>query len=142
MKTSLQTSLITVSSSLNSTTLKFKSLFENQKRELLLANHFSNGEFSVKQDELSDEMDLATSELDQTLRIKIRSREASMLKKIDLALSKIKDGTFGICECCDEQIELSRLEVRPVAGLCLGCKEIEENSESKQASGKIVRRIA
>jgi DnaK suppressor protein len=121
---------------------KFKAIFENQKLEILSANHFTSEEFTLKQDDLTDEMDLATSTLDQGLRIKIRSRETSMLKKIDLALAKIQDGSFGVCECCEERISLSRLEARPVAELCLACKELEESSESKIASGKIVRRIA
>jgi DnaK suppressor protein len=122
--------------------LKFKSLFENQKRELLIAHGMIADQFAVQADDLTDEMDFASAELDQSLRIKIRSRENHLIKKIDLALLKIQAGTFGVCECCEEDIELSRLEVRPVADLCLRCKEVEEVTEAKSSSGKLVRRVA
>ena len=58
-------------------------------------------------------LDLSSAELEQGMRMRLKSREALFLKKIDEALDKIQAGTFGICACCDESIELSRLEVRP-----------------------------
>lgn len=115
---------------------KFKKLFEDQKAALIYSNKFVNEEFSVSTDEMSDEIDLSSAELEQGMRMRLRSREALFMKKIDEALEKIQAGTFGVCECCDHDIELSRLEVRPTANLCLSCKEEEEMREIRSADGR------
>ena len=52
-----------------------------------------------------------------------------MLTKLDLALKKITDGTFGVCEICDEPIGKKRLEARPETTLCIKCKEDQEREE-------------
>ena len=52
-----------------------------------------------------------------------------MLKKIDKTLNKIDAGTFGVCERCEEPISIKRLEARPVAELCINCKEEVERVE-------------
>jgi len=116
--------------------LKFKKLFEDQKTGLLYSYKLMNEEFNLKSDDLSDEVDLASAELEQSMRMRLRSREALYMKKINEALEKIQAGTFGICECCEEEIEFSRLEVRPTANLCLSCKEIEEMREAQSADGR------
>jgi DnaK suppressor protein len=112
-------------------TLKFKKLFEAQKAALLNSHKVATAEFSLKSDEMSDEIDLTSAEQEQDMRMRLRSREVLFLKKIDEALGKIQAGNFGECESCEEQIELSRLEVRPTATLCIHCKEAEEVRESK-----------
>lgn len=117
-------------------TLKFKKLFEEQKAALLYSNKVVNEDFQIKSDEMSDELDLSSAELEQGMRIRLRSREAFYLKKINETLEKIQAGTFGICESCDEHIEMNRLEVRPTANLCLSCKEEEEHQETKSADGR------
>jgi DnaK suppressor protein len=116
-------------------TLKFKTLFEEQKKALLYSNKY-NAEFSTKSEEMSDELDLAAVELEQGMRMRLRSREALFAKKINESLEKIQAGTFGVCECCEEDIELSRLEVRPTANLCINCKEAEEMREIRSADGR------
>lgn len=125
---------------------KFKALFEAQIHERKASIAYPSAamveEFSVKSEELSDEVDLTSAEQEQGMRLRIRSREVLFLKKIDQALEKIQNGTFGMCECCEEPIELSRLEVRPTANLCLSCKEAEEAAESKTAGGSRRLRIA
>jgi len=52
-----------------------------------------------------------------------------LLKKIDDALSRIDNKTFGVCEECGEEIGVNRLKVRPVATLCIACKEEQEKKE-------------
>ncbi len=116
--------------------MKFKKLFEDQKTALLYSYKVMNEDFNLKSDDLSDEVDLASAELEQNMRLRLRSREALFMKKINEALQKIQVGAFGNCECCEEEIELSRLEVRPTATLCLNCKEIEEMRESQSADGR------
>ncbi len=115
---------------------KFKTLFEEQKAALLYSNKLINEDFAVNTDEMSDEIDLSSAELEQNMRVRLRSREALFLKKIDQSLEKIQAGTFGICDCCDQNIELTRLEVRPTANLCINCKEEEEMRETRSADGR------
>jgi DnaK suppressor protein len=115
---------------------KFKKLFEEQKQGLLYSHKWINEDFSVKSDEMSDEIDLSSAELEQNMRMRLRSREALFLRKIDEALEKIQTGMFGVCEGCEEDIELSRLEVRPTAHLCIHCKEAEEIMETRSADGR------
>ena len=117
-------------------TLKFKKLFEAQKAALLNSHKVATAEFSLKSDEMSDEIDLTSAEQEQDMRMRLRSREVMFLKKIDQALDKIQAGTFGECACCEEPIEISRLEVRPTADLCINCKEEEEMREIRSADGR------
>lgn len=118
------------------TMMKFKKLFEEQKAGLLYSYKLMNEDFTLKADDLSDEADLTSATLEQGMRMQLRNREAMFLKKIDEALQKIQAGTFGSCECCEEDIELSRLEVRPTANLCIACKEAEEVRETRSADGR------
>ncbi|TMB23658.1 MAG: conjugal transfer protein TraR, partial [Deltaproteobacteria bacterium] len=50
-------------------------------------------------------------------------------KKIDDALARIENGTFGTCEICEEEISVKRLEARPVTTMCIRCKEEQEKQE-------------
>ncbi len=83
-------------------------------------------ELQLSPDDLADEADLASSGLTQSMNIRLRDRETLLLKKIETALSKIDRGEFGLCEGCEEPIEAKRLEARPMADMCVGCKEAEE----------------
>ncbi len=58
-----------------------------------------------------------------------------MIRKIEHAFNKLQDGTFGICEECGEEISEKRLQARPVATLCIECKEKEETVEKIRESG-------
>ena len=118
------------------TMMKFKKLFEEQKSALLYSFKFINEDFTVNHEDLSDESDLSSATLEQGMRMQLRNREALFLKKIDEALNKIQSGTFGSCESCEEDIEVSRLEVRPTANLCIACKEAEEMRETRSADGR------
>ncbi len=113
---------------------KFKKIFEDQKATLLHPQQVHSQDLTLGSDALSDELDLSSMEREQNLTLKLRSREALFTKKIDSALAKISAGTFGICECCDEEIEFSRLEARPTAELCIVCKEKEEALEHRVLS--------
>jgi DnaK suppressor protein len=77
-----------------------------------------------------DEMDQGNLDRELALNLKLVGRNSFMLKKIDNALFKIKNGTFGICDECECEIESSRLRARPIATQCIACKEAEEKTES------------
>jgi len=79
--------------------------------------------------ELFDEIDQASAEYVQAMALRLRDREGYYLRKIELALSRIRDGTFGTCTECGEAIPIGRLKARPVAMLCAGCKEQQEMIE-------------
>ena len=74
-------------------------------------------------------LDRASAEIDQTFKMRIRSRESRLINKIRQALGRIADDSYGICESCGEEISIKRLEARPVTTKCIYCKEEEENQE-------------
>src|SRR5687768_14548853 len=100
---------------------KFKSIFESQKQKLVYSRSIVNEEFHVNQDDLSDETDITSVELETSMRLRLRNREALYLRKLDEALQRIAEGTFGECESCGEGIESRRLEARPTTTFCVAC---------------------
>lgn len=78
-----------------------------------------------------DSADIASVEINQANLQKIGKRETYLLKKIEHALQKIENETYGICESCGEDISNARLRVRPVAQLCIDCKQEQENLERR-----------
>jgi DnaK suppressor protein len=112
------------------TQMKYKKLLLEEKQRIL--NNSKNAlknELALSPDDLPDETDLAASEINQNLVFKLRDRERQLLAKIDEALARIDDGTFGTCVDCEEPIEVRRLEARPVSDLCIACKERQEHKE-------------
>jgi DnaK suppressor protein len=83
-----------------------------------------------------DDVDQASADMEQALRLRLRNRENLLVKKVDEALERIENGTFGECESCGEDIELRRLEARPTATFCIACKEEQEQRELNTADGR------
>jgi DnaK suppressor protein len=109
---------------------RFRKILEESKRNLLLsAKKTLSEEATFDTDDLPDEIDLASSEYTQSMVFRLRDREKFLLKKIDDALARIEGGTYGICEICEEDISLKRLEARPVTTMCIRCKEEQEKQE-------------
>jgi DnaK suppressor protein len=109
---------------------KFRKVLLEEKQRLLNNSRVSViNELTLSQDDLPDETDLAASEVNQNLIFKLRDRERQLLIKIDEALARMDEGTFGSCQECEEPIEPRRLEARPVSTLCIACKEREEHRE-------------
>ena len=81
------------------------------------------------QENLSDVGDQATAVADQNFLLRLKEREQKLLKKIDEALERIANGTFGICESCGGEIGYKRLKARPVTTLCIECKTRQEQEE-------------
>jgi DnaK suppressor protein len=94
-----------------------------------------NENFHLQQDDLLDSIDLTTSEMETSMRMRLRNREVLYLKKIDAALQRITDGTFGACISCGEEIGMKRLEARPTTTHCLSCKEAQEHREYLHTDG-------
>ncbi len=76
-----------------------------------------------------DLTDRATSETDKALELRIRDRQRKLISKIDSALARIEDGSYGYCEDTGEPIGLGRLDARPVVTLSLEAQEKHERRE-------------
>jgi DnaK suppressor protein len=109
---------------------KFKTLLTEKRDEIVKkAKQTLEEDMSLDSNDLPDEMDLASSEYLQSFTFRLRGREKAFLEKIQKALVKIDDGTFGVCEECSEEISVKRLEARPETTLCIRCKEDQERIE-------------
>ena len=76
-----------------------------------------------------DLADLASSETDRAIELRARDRQRKLIAKIDAALQRIEDGTYGYCEETGEPISLKRLEARPIATLSVEAQERHERRE-------------
>lgn len=76
-----------------------------------------------------DLTDRASLETDRAIELRTRDRERKLISKIDSALMRIEDGTYGYCEDTDEPIGIRRLEARPIATLSLEAQERHERME-------------
>ena len=73
--------------------------------------------------------DQATAEIDRNFMLRLKGREQKLLKKIEEAMERIDQGTFGICDKCGMEIDIRRLEARPVTTMCIECKTLQEEEE-------------
>ncbi len=109
---------------------KFKTLLTEKRDEIVKkAKQTLEEDMTLDSNDLPDEMDLASSEYLQSFTFRLRGREKAFLDKINKALQKIEDGSFGVCEECGEEITVKRLEARPETTLCIRCKEDQERME-------------
>jgi len=76
-----------------------------------------------------DIADRASSETDRAIELRARDRQRKLIAKIDAAISRIDDGSYGYCEETGEPISLKRLEARPIATLSLEAQERHERNE-------------
>ena len=76
-----------------------------------------------------DLTDRASLETERAIELRTRDRERKLIAKIDAALQRIDEGTYGYCEDTDEPIGIKRLEARPIATLCLEAQERHERME-------------
>ncbi len=110
----------------------FRQILINWKDELLkesfqTLNNLQNDENSTK----PDLTDRASDEIDRTFELKTRDRERKLINKIEAALKRIEDGSYGYCEETGEPISLKRLQARPVATLSLEAQENHEKAEKR-----------
>ena len=107
----------------------FKNLLNDRLQELLShANSTVTGMTQPKEN-FADPTDRASHEAERSFELRIRDREHKLIKKIKSAIARIENGTFGICETCEEDISINRLKARPVTTQCIDCKTREEDLE-------------
>ncbi len=107
----------------------FKNLLTERLKELLA--HADNTLIGMTEpkENFADPTDRASHEADRNFELRIRDREHKLIKKVKLALERIEDGSFGICETCGEDISIARLKARPVTTQCIECKTRDEVME-------------
>ena len=102
--------------------IDWKEEIVRQNRETLHLLHEDSAQHA-------DFADRATSETDRALELRARDRQRKLIAKIDAALARIEDGSYGYCEETGEPIGLRRLEARPIATLSLEAQERHERRE-------------
>ena len=112
----------------------FKSKLQEWKKEIVKANNEALYNGSMDDNSVSaDIVDQASSYTDKTVEMKAINRQIKLISKIDQALQRIKDGTYGFCAETAEPIGLKRLIARPVAELCISAQEKHEKEEKVYA---------
>jgi DnaK suppressor protein len=74
----------------------------------------------------TDEGDYAVLLNDSAIDDTLIAKQMKKLEEIELALDKIANGDYGICEMCEDEIDIERLKVKPFAKFCISCREINE----------------
>ena len=107
----------------------FREILNAWKRELMYEVDRTVHHMQDEAANFPDPNDRATQESEFGLELRTRDRERKLLRKIDAALARIDDGSYGYCDETGEEIGLKRLEARPVATLCLEAQERRELAE-------------
>lgn len=107
----------------------FRTILTNWKQELMEEVDRTVHHMQDEAANFPDPNDRATQESEFGLELRTRDRERKLLKKIDSALKRLEEGSYGYCEETGEEIGLKRLEARPVATLCLEAQERRELAE-------------
>jgi DnaK suppressor protein len=109
---------------------RYRGLLQEQLRALVghgsQAVHEMAGEDA---DEIPDPSDRATVEEERSWSLRLADRDRKLIGKLQDALSRIEDGTFGLCTRCGRAIGAARLRARPMTDLCIACKTELEGRE-------------
>lgn len=111
---------------------KFKAQLEEMKEKIINDVEQTLSEMTTQNGNIPDPNDRATVESDRNFELRIRDRERKLMNKIEEALGRIDDASYGICDSCGEDIAVKRLEARPVAKFCIDCKTKQEQREKAQ----------
>lgn len=107
----------------------FKDMLETRKEQIIKNITSVNDELAQLRDmDLNDEGDYASVNSDDLVESAIGEQQHAELKEIEVALDKLKQGTYGICDMCEEDIGIHRLKVKPHAKFCIDCREIAEKN--------------
>ena len=107
----------------------FRSKLMAWKEEIVRSNRVTLQHLQDESEQHADIADRATSETDRALELRARDRQRKLIAKIDDALARIDEGTYGYCEETGEPISLKRLDARPIATLSLEAQEQHERRE-------------
>ena len=107
----------------------YKLMLSQKINELLSEAGKTVSEMTNGKETYPDPNDRASLESDRNFELRIRDRERKLILKMQEAIKRIDDGTFGICEVCGGPISEKRLMARPVTTLCIDCKTKQEKDE-------------
>lgn len=107
----------------------FRRKLQNWKQDIIDETRLTLAELNAQSQQHADLADRATSETDRALELRARDRQRKLVSKIDAALSRLDDGSYGYCEETGEPIGLKRLDARPIATLSLEAQERHERRE-------------
>ena len=110
----------------------FYKLLMARRQELLDEALRTVGGMTDAKENFPDPTDRASLEANRNAMLRIRDRERKLISKIDEALQRIHNGSYGLCEACAGRIALDRLRARPVTTLCIDCKSDQEAQERRQ----------
>ena len=112
----------------------FKKKLTEWKAEIVKANNEALYNSSLDDNSTSaDIVDQASSYTEKNVEMRAINRQIKLITKIDQAIKKIKDGTYGFCEETSEPIGIKRLIARPIATLCISAQEKHEKEEKVYA---------
>jgi DnaK suppressor protein len=109
----------------------FRKLLAERRIELIAEATRTVDGMGEGREQFPDPTDRASLEGNRNLELRIRDRERKLVSKIDEALGRIDDGSYGKCEECGGEIGIERLRARPVTTLCIDCKSMQEAQERK-----------
>jgi DnaK suppressor protein len=99
------------------------------REEILSGSGSTLRQLQEEENRLADQSDWASAETQRAFELRTRDRERKLLAKIDAALKRIEEGTYGYCEETHEPIGIKRLEARPIATLSIEAQERHERRE-------------
>jgi len=109
----------------------FKKELENMKLQIQSNFHSSSFEMNTLRDnQPKDEGDHAAVERGHSIANMLMDKQSEKLEAIERSLKRIKKGTYGICESCEEEINIERLKVKVFADYCISCREVIEKENA------------
>jgi len=115
----------------------FRNLLHQKIEELTENSVGARMNWDIKGAKFPDLVDWAATEQERELGLRIIERDAALRGEVQLAIVKIDNGTYGVCESCDQEIEPERLEALPSTSLCIECKRREEAKEKLKRAASL-----
>ena len=109
----------------------FRQKLVSWKKDLLMESSQTLNNLQSENEAKPDITDRASEEIDRSFELRTRDRERKLINKIDAALKRIEDGSYGYCDETGDPISIKRLEARPVATLSLEAQEMHEKAEKR-----------
>lgn len=116
---------------------RFHSILSEQLAVLLEHNEGTVVRLEGATGPSADPNDRASIESGNSFDLRLRDRDRKLIGKIQQALERIEEGSFGICEECGQPIEEKRLIARPVTTQCIECKEEQERRERRESTNRL-----
>lgn len=113
-----------------------KKWLESERSKILSTDKVRTEDLKISPDDLMDEADLASSDVELSMQARFMNKNKMYLKKVEEALARIAEGSYGECDSCGSPIGFKRLEARPVTDMCIDCKEEQEKMENSSVTGR------